>query len=412
MRVKLDTSINNSIRILFITISAIIILASYQKDMAYPSDNFENILPGVLISKIEARGNIICRPILIQNKVFWAIKESNNTVIYSGNSENGEISWATKLPIFNKIFPLISSKDKIIIPINTNYRGILYVLDAENGNVIWICKGDIIRSSIYPPFIYLQEELIRDPPLLSENIIYLTLGASRILALHIDTGKTIWQFKIGLGYTKVKVYLEKPFFFVKVAEKYFKVLNYKSGKEVNNPIPEHYIGNITKIDNDFLIGDNYIFIQNRSKSDGNDEILCYNFLNKKELWKKAKYTFFPMFYLDNVFYSIHSQSQGILGFKKEIKLTAIDVNSGNEKWENNTCIFNTNSVLSSDDKIFIKCRDGNLFIISSNLGDIIWDMYSKMHNKKLIKNAYFYIKKGSDKAVFVINNKIYYISIV
>jgi outer membrane protein assembly factor BamB len=410
MRVKLYTPINNFLKILFITVSAIIILVSSQKDMAYTSDNFDTILPGVLISKIEAKGNIICRPILVQNEVFYAVEESNNTVLYSVNPENGEILWATKLPIFNKVFSLSSNKDKIILSINTNYRGILYILDAENGNIIWTYKGDIIKSSIYPPFIYLQEELIRDPPLLAENLIYLTLGASRILALHIDTGKIIWQLKIGLGYTKVKVYLGKPFFFVKVAENYFKALNYKSGKEVNNPIPEHYISSITKIDNDFLIGDNYIFIQNRSKT-GDDEILCYNFLNKTELWKKVKYTFFPMSYLDNAFYSIHSQSQGILGFKKEIMLTAIDANSGNEKWENSTCIFNTNSVLSSDDKIFIKCRDGNLFIINSNSGDIIWDMYSKIHNNKLIKYAYFYIKKGSDKAIFIINNMIYYISI-
>ncbi len=389
-------------------ITTIFIIIIALENISYPSDNFDKILPGSIISKIDARDAVNCRPTIIENRVFWTTRESNNTILYAGNLEKGEIVWSKKLLPFTDVFPLIANSKMVFLPVNTNNRGILYATDAHSGNILWEYKGDLIKYTYYPPFIHPQQELIRIPPLLFEDIIFLSLGASRIVALDTKTGKILWELNFWAGYTKVKMYLEKGLLYVKVAEVFFKVLNPKTGKEVHNPIPKHYVNKILKIDNDFLIGGNTVFIREEDATETGDEIICYDFSNKKELWRKSKYSFFPEYYLNNTLYTVDTRNIGVLGIKQTKYLTAIEASTGNEKWKVDIsgCVFMSYSVLSSKDKLFIKCDNGNLLIIDSKTGNIFWNLYDKA-KKSEIKNTYSYIK--TDRAIFVINDMIYYV---
>ncbi len=153
-----------------------IILFSFGS-ICYASDRFNEILPGTLVSKITAKADVACRPVLVENKAFWAVREANNTVLYSADAESGKILWRKELRKFSKLFPLIRGHNKIFFPVNTRNRGLLYAFNAKTGDILWTFEGRLLRLTRFPPFIDFGREFFRYYPLLADDdIIYLVLG--------------------------------------------------------------------------------------------------------------------------------------------------------------------------------------------------------------------------------------------
>ncbi len=371
------------------------------------SNEFDYILPAQPISKFTAKSNIVALSGPCDGRLFYAIREGSKTVIHAQDIRNGEIYWVRELPSLRAIVRLECLTNRIYIVANTTFRGVLYVLDATSGRVVWAYEGDILKFSLYPPFVFFQEEMIRTEPVFSEDIVYLVLGASKMVALGTYDGRTAWEFKIGIGYTKVNLYLGGKVLFMKAAEKFLKAFDRKTGEQVPDPIPAAYREMLIGIDNDFVIAGQYLFAQKRHVSEGLDEIICYDFLKNRVLWEREKPVFFPMFSRGNTFYAVHMEKQSSLALKRDMLLTAFDVASGEEKWSTAIDVFDPNLVLSSRNKLFLKSRKGNLLILDVRSGKVVWDMHRENHRGK-IEEAFFSLEPESDKAVVAINNRIYY----
>ncbi len=366
------------------------------------------ISPVRIIWEKTFHGEVVGYPLVDSENCYLSFIKSGKLYVEARSLKDGKAIWQTILPHYEDILPLKQDTQTLFVAVNSSRRGALYALDKRQGSVNWDFKGKFLILGKEPPFILNRAELILAYLVKNSQMVFVALGASRLVALDSKTGGNNWDISLGYRWAQIRLHLADNRLYWKVGGWFFRAIDPESGQTIASPLPPTVETQIKESDGVYAIDDKRIFL--RVKEVSADQIVCFDLNTGAKKWQFEDEYLFPVKAEGNALFARYRPKGAKRRlFKQQYFLIALDGPTGKPLW--NIPSEPIDFIQKKGPYVLTKYANQNCQLIDFRNGAVLWDSEKSTHKKGGEKNNFCMLNEIGSHFLYVTDHKIFWMKI-